>query len=195
MDGEKPEKYLEDKTKEKAISNEIKEKYGTERGNRGIRISDINDPVTRFSTRLLGCKLMHKCRKEEVPAGVVAAAAQCTKGSSMSWAPYLLNSFLEDCKDTQDWGSEFHYSWLLILIALVGWKEPTYNMFLQRIGKCGTTRYTSLRSTTDPKKKKINNDVFTLYLSEIQNHLADTWRISPETPRVWTDSKFSGNTP
>jgi hypothetical protein len=66
-DGEKPEKYLEDKTKEKAISDEIKEKYGTERGNRGIWISDINDPVTRFSTRLLGCKLMHKCRKEEVP--------------------------------------------------------------------------------------------------------------------------------
>jgi hypothetical protein len=29
--------------------------------------------------------------------------------------------------------------------------------------------------------KKVNNDVFSLYLSEIQNHLANTWRISPET--------------
>jgi hypothetical protein len=182
-DGEKPEKYLEDKTKEKSISDEIKAKYGTERGNRGIRISDINDPATRFATRLLGCKLMRKCPKEEVPAGVVAAEAQCAKGSSMSWAPYLLNSFLEDCKDTQDWGSEFHYSWLLILIALVGWKEPTYNVFLQRTGKCGTTRYTSLRSTMDPKEKKINNDVFTLYLMEIQTKLEDTWRISPKLSR------------
>jgi hypothetical protein len=36
---------------------------------------------------------MRKCRKEEVPVGVVAAATQCAKGSSMSWAPYLLNSF------------------------------------------------------------------------------------------------------
>jgi hypothetical protein len=62
-DGEKSEQYLEDKTKEKSISDEIKEKYGTERGNRGIRINDINDPVTRFATRLLGCKLMHKCPK------------------------------------------------------------------------------------------------------------------------------------
>jgi hypothetical protein len=44
-DGEKPEKYLEDKTKEKAISDEIKDKYGTYRGNRGIQISDINDPA------------------------------------------------------------------------------------------------------------------------------------------------------
>jgi hypothetical protein len=53
-DGENPENYLEDKTRAKAISYEIKAKYGTERGNRGIKISDINDPVTRFATRLLG---------------------------------------------------------------------------------------------------------------------------------------------
>jgi hypothetical protein len=45
-DGEKSEQYLEDKTKEKSISDEIKVKYGTERGNRGIRINDINDPGT-----------------------------------------------------------------------------------------------------------------------------------------------------
>jgi hypothetical protein len=114
---------------------------------------------------------MCKCRKEEVPAGVVVVVAQCAKGSSMSWAPYLLNYFLKDYKDTQYWGSEFHYSWLLILIALVGWKEPVYSMFLQRVGKCGATRYTSLRSTTYPKTKKVNNDVFALYLSKIQNHL------------------------
>jgi hypothetical protein len=60
---------------------------------------------------------------------------QCAKGSSMSWAPYLLNSFLEDCKDTQDWGFEFHYLWLLIIIGLIGWKEPTYNKYLERPGK------------------------------------------------------------
>jgi hypothetical protein len=53
------------KTRAKAISDEIKAKYGTERGNRGIRISDINDPATRFATRLLGCKLMHKCAKRK----------------------------------------------------------------------------------------------------------------------------------
>jgi hypothetical protein len=159
-DGEKLEKYLEEKTRAKAISDEIKAKYGTERGNRGIRISDINDPATRFSTRLLGCKLMHKCQKEEVSAGVVITATQCAKGSSMSWAPYLLNSFLEDCKDTQDWGSEFHYSWLLILIGLMGWKEPVYSTYLERPGKCGATCYTSLRNNTDPKRKKINMDTF-----------------------------------
>jgi hypothetical protein len=53
-DGKKLEQYLEDKTRAKAISDEIKAKYGMEFGNRGIRINDINDPATRFSTRLLG---------------------------------------------------------------------------------------------------------------------------------------------
>jgi hypothetical protein len=100
MDGEKLEQYLEEKMKEKSISDEIKAKYGVERGNMGINISDINDPTMRFVTRLLGCKLMCKCRKEEVPTGVVAIAAHCAKGSSMSWGPYILNYFLEDCKDT-----------------------------------------------------------------------------------------------
>jgi hypothetical protein len=41
-------------TKEKAILYVIKSKYGAERGNRGIKINDINDPVTRFATILLG---------------------------------------------------------------------------------------------------------------------------------------------
>jgi hypothetical protein len=43
--GKKPKQYLDDKTKVKSISDEIKENYGTERGNRGIRIKYINDPM------------------------------------------------------------------------------------------------------------------------------------------------------
>ena len=81
--GEKPKQYLEDKTREKSISNEIKEKYDTKRGNRGIMINDINDPATRFATIFLGFKLMHKFQKEKVSAGVVEVAELCAKGSSM----------------------------------------------------------------------------------------------------------------
>jgi hypothetical protein len=55
-DGEKPKQYLEDKTKAKGTSDEIKAKYGMERGNRGIRINDINDPATRFTTLTLRMK-------------------------------------------------------------------------------------------------------------------------------------------
>jgi len=38
-DGEKPEQYLDDKTKEKSLPEEMKNKYGTERGSRGIIIN------------------------------------------------------------------------------------------------------------------------------------------------------------
>jgi hypothetical protein len=153
-DGENLEKYLEDNIKDKAILYDIKTNYGMNHGNRGIKINDISDLATRFSTKLLGCKLMHKCHKEEVSAGVVIVIVQCANGSSISWAPHLLNSFLEDCKDTKDWGSEFHYSWLLILIGLIGWKELVYNKYLERPGKCDATRYISLHSSADPKRKK-----------------------------------------
>jgi hypothetical protein len=80
----------------------------------------------------------------------------------------------------QDWGFEFHYSWLLILIALMGWQEPTYNLFLSRTGKCGATCYTSLHSTTDPKKKKLNSNMFNIYLKEIQNRVTERWIIPIE---------------
>jgi hypothetical protein len=94
--------------------------------------------------------------------------------------PYLLNSFLEDCKDTQYWGSEFHYSWLLILISLIGWKEPVYNKYIERPGKCGTAKYISLCSNADPKRKKVNTYIFARYFIEMQDLIANTWRITPE---------------
>jgi hypothetical protein len=60
IDGKKLEQYLEEKIKAKAISDDIKENYGAEMGNRGIGISDVNDPTTQCATKLIGCKLMCK---------------------------------------------------------------------------------------------------------------------------------------
>jgi hypothetical protein len=79
-----------------------------------------------MDTKILAYKLLRKCRKEEVLVGVVVVASQCAEGATVSWAPYLLNLFLDDCKDAQDLGTKFHYSWLLMLIAIMGWKEPDY---------------------------------------------------------------------
>jgi hypothetical protein len=71
----------------------MKQTYGTERGSRGIIINRISEPTTRLATKLMACKLLRKCRKEEVPAGVIAAVVQCMKGIVLSWSPYLLNYF------------------------------------------------------------------------------------------------------
>jgi hypothetical protein len=143
--GEKPMQYMDEKTKE----NGGNEKDLNRKGSQGIIIKQISDATTRMETKLMVCKLLWKCRKEEVPAGVVVATTQCTNDTMLSWAPYLLNLFLDNCKDVHDLGTEFHYSWLIVLIALIGWKEPTYSHFYDRVGQCRATRYKSLGSTSD----------------------------------------------
>jgi hypothetical protein len=96
---------MDDKTKEKALAEEMKKTYGIERGSHDIIIKRISDATTRMETKLMACKLLHKCHKEEVPAGVVTVTTQCTNDTMLSWAPYLLNLFLDDCKDAQDLGT------------------------------------------------------------------------------------------
>ena len=66
---------------------------------------------------------MRKCRPYEVPAPVIKIAANCAEGYSYNWAAYIAKEFLEDVHDVQEKGIPFHYSWLIVLITLVGWKE------------------------------------------------------------------------
>jgi hypothetical protein len=137
--GESPMQYLDEKTKEKALTEEMKKTYGTERGSGKIIIKRISDTTTRMDTKLMACKFLRKCRKEEVLAGVVTVAAQCANDTMLDWAPYLLNLFLDACKDMQNLGTELYYSWLLILIALIEWKKPPYSYFCDRVGCCSSS--------------------------------------------------------
>jgi hypothetical protein len=41
----------------------------------------------------------------------------------MNWETFFLNQFLIDYAKAQDKGIKFHYAWLLILIALLAWRE------------------------------------------------------------------------
>jgi len=65
---------MDDKTKEKVLAEETKKNYGIVRGSRGIIINRISEPTIILETKLMACKLLRKCRKEEAPAGVVAAS-------------------------------------------------------------------------------------------------------------------------
>jgi hypothetical protein len=110
----------------------MKNKYNIARGTRGIIIKWINNPTTQLGTKILACKLPGKCRKDKVPVGFIVVAAQCAKGTFMRWVPYLLNLFQVDCRDVQELGTKFHYSWLITLIAFMGWQEPEYVVFSTR---------------------------------------------------------------
>jgi hypothetical protein len=92
--GVKPEQYLNDKMKKHYIAEEVKEHFGTDIGSIGMIIKNFNEPTTIFLTKWMAYKLLRKCRKEEAPTRVVISYALCTKGTVLSWAPYLLNLFL-----------------------------------------------------------------------------------------------------
>ena len=105
----------------------------------------IEDQNILFAAELLAYKLLRKCRPNEVPAPVIRIAINCAEGYTYNWAAYLTREFLEDARDAQEKGRPFHYSWLLILIALIGWKEPTEAQFVEAPpGMPGVVRYASL---------------------------------------------------
>jgi hypothetical protein len=158
----------------------MKKKYGTERGLHGIIIKHISDTATRMATKIMACKLLRKCCKEELLTEFFIATIDSVEGTTLSWAPYLLNLFLDDCKDTQDLGKKFHYSWILILISLIGWKEPKYSFFSTRPNPCHGARYLLLGSPLDPKNRKENAAIFEGYLSDLQDIIANTWRVTQE---------------
>jgi hypothetical protein len=97
--GESPMKYLDEKTKDKYITKEMNKTYDIERGLCRIIIKRIIDATTRITKAIMDYKLLRKCRKEEFPVGVVVAATQSTNRTMLNWVPYLLNLFLNDCKD------------------------------------------------------------------------------------------------
>jgi hypothetical protein len=56
--GMDPVVILDNKSKEKTLAEEMKKKYGTDRGTRGIVIKRINNVVRQLGTKILSFKLL-----------------------------------------------------------------------------------------------------------------------------------------
>ena len=93
---------------------------------------------------------MRKCRPYEVPAPIVSIAANCVEGYIYNWVAYIAKEFLEDAHDAQEKSRTFHYSWMIMLIFLIEWKEPTEVQFIDvRPSMSGVARYSSLWVSQD----------------------------------------------
>jgi hypothetical protein len=57
----------------------------TFRGACGLDVASINDDTVWFMMQVLACKLLRKCRKDQVPTGVIATTEKCVAGVQMSW--------------------------------------------------------------------------------------------------------------
>jgi hypothetical protein len=62
---------------------------------------------------------------------MVDLAGKCVEGMQMNWESYLVNELKKDCRKARDLGYEFHFSWLIVLIAFVTWKMTEGSTFLE----------------------------------------------------------------
>jgi hypothetical protein len=87
--------------------------------------------------------------------------------------------FQIDFKDAQEVGMEFQYSWLITLIAFIGWKESDHVTFCTT-PQPGGARYRVMKSVPLANHKKENGIIFEAYLREMQEEINRAWRITPK---------------
>lgn len=93
---------------------------------------------------------MRKCRRDEVPALVVAMAQQCVEGVQFNWVEFLCEEFLTKYKEAQEYDKNFHYAWLLLSILLVTGKLLEDSQFPHiELDLPEGTKYVSLWATKD----------------------------------------------
>jgi hypothetical protein len=123
-----------------------------------------------------------KNRPTQVTGFVVDLAGKCVEGLQMNWVKYLVNQLELDCREAQDQGYEFHFSWLLILITFVSWEMPEGVTFLDiepfepLVAKFATLWYSS-----DMNKQWQSNVVFHMYYLQLKRAIEVEPRMTPNT--------------
>jgi hypothetical protein len=84
----------------------------------------------RLAFQLIVGKLVRKKRRTQVKGFIVDLAGKCVEGLWMNWVKYLVNQLELDCREAEDQGYEFHFSWLMILIAFTAWEMLEGETFL-----------------------------------------------------------------
>jgi hypothetical protein len=118
----------------------------------------------RLVCHLIVGKLVRKNKPTQVTRFVVDLTGKCVEGLQMNWASYLINELELDCCEAQDQGYEFHFSWLLILIAFTIWEMlegatfPDIELFEPLAAK-----FTMLWHSSDMGKQWQSNAVFHTY--------------------------------
>ena len=115
-----------------------------------------------------------------MPAPVVTIAANYAEGYMYNWADHIVKEFLEDVLDAQE-KRPFHYSWLLVLITLVGWREPQETQFVDVPPEMPyAARYASLWHSQNKDSQLLTNTVFAFYSLNITVSIFKNPRLSEE---------------
>jgi hypothetical protein len=98
-----------------------------------------------------------------------------------------------DCKEAQDQGYEFHFSWLLIPIAFTAWEMLKDVVFLETLlFDPLAAKFSTLWYTIDMSRQWQSNTLFHRYYIQLKTTIQDTPRITPNTLHRFRPSmKFS----
>jgi hypothetical protein len=183
MQGPDPHEYYPGKTADRALAQKIKEAYGdVEKGVRGYKVASIESGAVRLACQLIAGKLVCKNRPTQVSGFVVDLAGKCAEGLQMNWVKYLVNQLEIDCREAQDQGHEFHFSWLLILITFVAWELPEGATFpdLDPFEPLAA-KFSTLWYSNDMRKQWKSNVIFHAYYNQLKEAIRSEPRITPNT--------------
>jgi hypothetical protein len=100
----------------------------------------------------------------------------------MNWAKYLVNQLELDYREAQDQGYEFHFSWLLILIAFIAWELPEGATFIKiEPFEPLAAKFCTLWYSSDMNKQWQSNVVFHAYYNQVKNEIQSTPHLTPNT--------------
>jgi hypothetical protein len=183
MQGPDPQDFYPGKAADRALAQRIKETYDdVEKGKRGYKVASIQNGAVRLAFQLIVGKLVRKNRPTQVMGFVVDLAGKCVEGMQMNWVSYLVNQLEQDCREAQDQGYEFHFSWLLILIAFIAWEMPEGVTFPEiESSEPLAVKFTTLWYSSDMEKQWQSNAVFHTYYLQLKRAIESFPRMTSNT--------------
>jgi hypothetical protein len=183
MQGPDPQEFYPRKSMDRALAQKIKDTYGdVEKGTRGYKVASIQSGTVCLTCQLIAGKLVRKNRPTQVTGFVVDLAGKCAEGLQMNWAKYLVNQLELDCREAQDQGYEFHFSWLLILIDFISWEMPEGTTFpdIEPFEPLAA-KFSTLWYSSDMNKQWQSNVVFHTYYNQLKIAIQSEPRMTPNT--------------
>jgi hypothetical protein len=100
----------------------------------------------------------------------------------MNSVKYLVNQLELDCREAQDQGYGFHFSWLLILIAFFAWEMPEGATFPDiDLFELLFVKFATLWYSSDMNKQWQSNDVFHTYYLQLKRAIKVEPHMTPNT--------------
>jgi hypothetical protein len=183
MQGLDPRDFYPEKATDHTLSQMIKDTYDdVEKGMRGYKVASIQNGTVRLACQLIVGKIVRKNIPIQVTGFVDDLTGKCMECLQMNWVKYLVNQLELYYHEAQDQYYEFHFSWVLILIAFISWEMLEGATFLGiESFEPLATKFTTLWYSSDMGKEWKLNVVFHTYYHQLKRAIEAESHMMPNT--------------